>query len=501
MTPLLRIVAIDGVLGSGKTTVARRLAPALELHYLDTGAMYRSVALACLWSNTALDDHNGVVELARTSEIEVRSVDGIQQVRLNGDDVTEAIRAPDVARAASSVATIPAVRAVMVSQQRTWANRHGGGVLEGRDIATVVFPDAPVKIFLTASVNERAQRRHNEQPNRTFDEVKADLEWRDRQDSEREADPLRIADGATVVDTTGMTLEDVVAHVTTIAKEGLAAMHTDTTNSENSENSENSTNSTNSHEKVRAAENVRSGEDGQSREDGAQDTPTVENVIVKHAQALVRPPTRFEKVLWQVIRTVIVGACRLLFRVTVEGLEHVPANGAYLVSPTHRSVVDSFVVPIITKRRIRFLGKESVFKYRALVPLWHAMGGIRVVRGTTDRESMRICMAAMAGGEPLAVYPEGRRKEGPVVEDLFDGPAFMAIKAGVPILPIGIGGSENAMGKGRKIPRPAKIHLIIGPLLNNPPMPTASGRSSVRALTSSLQAELQRLFDLAKTRV
>ena len=140
----LPLVAIDGVLGSGKTTVAQRLAAKLGLQYLDTGAMYRSVGLASAWANVLLSDESGVTAIAVAADIDVRcDVDGVQQVRLNGDDVTTEIRTPEAARAASTVATIAGVRAALVAQQRIWGNRHGGGVLEGRDIATVVFPEAP----------------------------------------------------------------------------------------------------------------------------------------------------------------------------------------------------------------------------------------------------------------------------------------------------------------------------------------------------------------------
>ncbi len=478
--PVPHVVAIDGVLGSGKTTVARQLAQRLQLDYLDTGAMYRCVALACLWSDVALDDAAAVAEVARTADIEVRTdADGAQQVRLNGDDVTDAIRSPEAARGAASVATIAAVREAMVHQQRNWALQRGGGVLEGRDIATVVFPNAPVKVFLTASADERAERRQKEQPNRTLEEVRADLDWRDKQDSEREADPLRVADGAVVVDTTGMSLSEVVDRVTDLAATGFGRGVVTAKRAD----------------KMLTAEGATA--DG-TLEPGTIKTESGDtNALLKHAEATMRPPTAFERGLWVVVRLVLTAVSRLYFRVSVVGLEHVPAAGAYLVAPTHRSILDSVVLPVITKRRIRFLGKESIFKYKPLVPLFHAMGGIRVVRGTTDRESMRICMAAMAAGEPLVAFPEGTRKEGPIIEGLFDGPAFMAVKAGVPILPIGIGGSDRALRRHQKFPRPVKIRMVIGPALNNPPS-TSTGRSTVRTLTANLQNELQRLYDIAE---
>ena len=126
------------------------------------------------------------------------------------------------------------------------------------------------------------------------------------------------------------------------------------------------------------------------------------------------------------------------------------------------------------------------------------MGGIRVERGTTDRESMKACIDALTRGEPVVVFPEGRRRSGPIVEDLFDGAAYMAAKAGVPIVPVGIGGSERAMSSHHKLPRPKKIHVIIGPPL---PPPQGNSRRAQHQTTEQLKKELQRLFDLAQARI
>ena len=217
----LRVVAIDGVLGAGKTTVAKRLSEALGLEYLDTGAMYRGVALACVESGVDLEDTAAVAGIAEAVTIDVHSTGHAQVVMLDGRVVTDDIRRPDVAIAASRVATIGAVRENLVARQRAWARARGGGVLEGRDIATVVFPMAPAKIFLTADVHERTARRHAEQPDRAYDEVRADLEWRDANDANRAVDPLRVADGATVLDTTGLSLDQVVERATALARATL----------------------------------------------------------------------------------------------------------------------------------------------------------------------------------------------------------------------------------------------------------------------------------------
>lgn len=465
----LRIVAIDGVLGAGKTSVAKRLADVLGLEYLDTGAMYRAVALACLRAGASLDDASAVASVAATARIQLgHHADGSVSVLLDGAEVATEIRSPEVTRAASRVATYAGVREHLVAQQRQWAQLRGGGVLEGRDIATAVFPDAPAKIFLTASVEERARRRHVEQPDRSLGEVVADLEWRDNNDSSRAADPLRVADGATVLDTTGLTLDEVVVKAEAIARSALDSTAATTT--------------------ATAAATA-------TTANLTTSAPGAGNVSVS-AEPLLR------RVVFRTVRTLVVGLVRVYFRVRIEGIENVPKTGAFLVSPVHRSNVDSVVVPAITRRRMRFLGKETMWKYRQLAGLFDILGGIKVVRGTTDRESMRLCLTALEQGEPVVVYPEGRRKEGPVVDDLFDGVAYMAVKAGVAIVPIGIGGSAKAMGLSHRFPRPKPIHLVIGRPLSVPAgLSPASSRKAIRALTVELRAEMQRLFDEAQASV
>lgn len=440
----LRVVAIDGVLGAGKTTVAKRLSEALALEYLDTGAMYRGVALACVEAGIDLDDGAAVEAVARAAAIDVRSAGDVQVVVLDGRVVTDEIRRPDVAIAASRVATIAGVRENLVARQREWARARGGGVLEGRDIATVVFPSAPAKIFLTAEVHERATRRHAEQPDRSYEDVLADLQWRDDNDANRAVDPLRIARGATVLDTTGLRLDEVVARATVIAQESLAAAAVPL----------------DAHPPVHA--------------------------------------TRFARVVFRVGHGLDMILIRVYFRATFEGRENIPKSGAFVLSPVHRSNVDTVVLPGVTRRRMRFLGKQSMWKFAPMGKVFDILGAIKVHRGSTDRESMRACIAALEAGEPLVVYPEGTRKEGPVVEDLFDGAAYLANKVGVPIIPVGIGGSARAMSRSHRLPRPHKMHMIIG----KPLYPDKSaGRKAVKLLTAALQVELQRLFDDAQARV
>jgi len=214
----LRIVGVDGPAGSGKSTITRLVAVALDLEVLDTGAMYRVVTLAALESGTALDDGPALGALARRHRIGLGPADA---VTLDGRDVRAEIRGPEVTGAVSTVSAQPEVREVLVDLQRAWMAERGGGVVEGRDITTVVFPDAPLKVYLTASEAERARRRAADEAaaDRPADAaaVEADLKRRDALDSGRAAAPLAVADDAVVLDTTGLTIDDVVGEVVRLA--------------------------------------------------------------------------------------------------------------------------------------------------------------------------------------------------------------------------------------------------------------------------------------------
>ncbi len=202
----VRVIAIDGPAGSGKSTVARRLAERLGLEYLDTGAMYRSVAFAAMAREVDLADSEAVVELARTSDIRVEDT----SVIVDGVDATTQIRGPEVTRSVSTVAAISGVREMLRVRQRAWVMERGGGVLEGRDIGTVVFPDADLKVYLSASAHVRAARRAGEVSALDYETVAADLAARDAADSSRQHDPLAQAPDAVHIDTTDLSVDEVV---------------------------------------------------------------------------------------------------------------------------------------------------------------------------------------------------------------------------------------------------------------------------------------------------
>lgn len=430
----MNVVAIDGPVGAGKSTVSRAVASRLGLAHLDTGSMYRSVALAAL--KEGIDPESASpAELARVAA--AADVKVGDRVLLDGEDVTDQLRSPEVGRAVSAVAACPEVRAELVKRQRAWAVEHGGGVLDGRDIASVVFPDATLKVFLTASDEERAGRR-------SVDEDATALARRDRLDSTRAASPLAVAPGAAVVDSTGRGVDEVVEEIVGLF---LAASN-----------------------------------------------GTVQDAAPPDG------PSGAARVLYWVCRSAIWALCKGYWRVSIEGTENVPPAGAYVLAPVHRSFIDFGMVALVTPRRVRFMGKESLWKLAWFGRFISALGAFPVNRRAADRESLRRCIEVIRGGEPLVLFPEGTRRSGPVVTDLFEGAAYVAIRTGVPIVPIGIGGSEQALQKGRRVPRPVKVHVVVGPpLVPLPPKPSGHpSRRAVRELSAALHAELQRLFDGAR---
>ena len=208
-----------------------------------------------------------------------------------------------------------------------------------------------------------------------------------------------------------------------------------------------------------------------------------------------------ERLFYRVVRGLAVIVCRLYMRMTVEGQGNLPTDGPFIIAPIHRSNVDTLIVGTALSNRPRYLAKDSMWKNRQVGWLVSAMGGFPVARGTADREALRRCIEVIEGGESLVLFPEGERKSGKVVQSLFDGASYVASKTGVPIVPIGIGGSERVMPKGAKMIWPHKVHAIIGEPLR--PSRDESGkvpRAAIKELTEQLHGELQSLFDRAETR-
>jgi len=197
---------------------------------------------------------------------------------------------------------------------------------------------------------------------------------------------------------------------------------------------------------------------------------------------------------------------KLWFRVSVEGSEQVPATGGYILAPgAHRSILDTPIAALASPRVLRFMGAENYFAIPGLGFFLRSMGGFPVERAMTDRGALRAAEGVLARGEPLVIFPEGTRQHGQAIIEMKEGASFLACRAGVPIVPVGIGGAERAMPKGGRFPRPRRIAVVVGAPIYPPPRSEGPGggrvkRSQVRRLTEELQANLQVLFDDAQQR-
>lgn len=215
------IIAIDGPAGAGKSTIAKLIAKQLGLVYIDTGAMYRAVGLKAKRNKIACSEQEKIEEMLKNTEVELKNENGATAVYLDGENVSTEIRLPEISRMASDISAVPVVRYAMVEMQRSMANKTDT-ILDGRDIGTFVLPNADVKIFLTASVEERAERRYKELiargENVKREDVRSDIEKRDYNDSHRALAPLKKADDATEVDTTGMTIDQVCEKIISLVR-------------------------------------------------------------------------------------------------------------------------------------------------------------------------------------------------------------------------------------------------------------------------------------------
>jgi 1-acyl-sn-glycerol-3-phosphate acyltransferase len=213
-----------------------------------------------------------------------------------------------------------------------------------------------------------------------------------------------------------------------------------------------------------------------------------------------RLPTRAELAWYKFCRVLLFIPVRLMWRPTISGRENLPQTTAYILAPVHRSYVDTLLTGYVTTRRLRYMAKSAVFAKPWAAKLFGSLGGFPVRRGTPDRDALKVCEQALAGGEPVVLFPEGTRCSGPVLGPLQGGPAFLALRANVPIVPVGIGGSERSMPIGAKWVRPARIGIVVGKPIWPPPRTGTDRvpRRLITELTDRLRDDLQAAFDQAR---
>jgi cytidylate kinase len=416
------VVAIDGPAGSGKSTVARAVARALGLRYLDTGSLYRAVTRRVLDAGIDPADSEAVAERARAVELSVDTGPDAPAVQADGLDLTTAVRSPEVTAAVSAVSAVPQVREHLLAVQRKVIG-DGGIVVEGRDIGTTVAPDAPIKVFLTAKPEIRAHRRTLESTSSpdagALLTVEADLRRRDAHDAGRSTSPLTKAPDAVEIDTTELPVDKVVARIVDLAAAVPADPEEPT-------------------QHTRAV--IYDGEPG---------TPFVRSVAHPH---------RWVMRLCRVIGRVLFP---LVFRMRVVGRDNVPAAGPVIIAGNHTGFLDGPTVFATARRMPYFLVKAEMYTGGPYARLLDWLGQIPINRGRPDRTALRRGLGVLTDGHPLGMFPEGSRGSGDL-ESVQHGIAYLALRAGCPIVPVACFGTGDANFAGRRRLRRARVDVDYG---------------------------------------
>ena len=398
-------VALDGPSGAGKSTIAKAVAAKMKYVYVDTGAMYRAVACYMVTSGTDLDNKDEIIAKLKDISIKLEYMDGVQHVILNGEDVSEKIRTPEISMAASKTSAIPEVRTFLFDLQQTMA-KENDIIMDGRDIGTVVLPNADVKVFLTASAEERAKRHFKELQEKgdpsTYEEVLRDIEQRDYNDTHRETAPLKKADDAVEVDTTKLDLQQSIDEICRVISEKLGEKKNNVPVTE---------------KKERAP-----------------------RVIME-----VRPISRTKHlnplkiVLYGLMRWIVIGLYHIYYDIRWEGTENVPKDGGNIFASNHRSYQDPVFIALHTRVPLSYMAKEELFNgNKAFKTLITTMGAFPVSRGKGDTAVIDTSIDKLEMGRNLAIFPEGTRSLDGKVGKGKTGVALIAAVAQTKIIPVGI---------------------------------------------------------------
>ena len=393
------VVAIDGPAGSGKGTITYIIAKKMKLNSIDTGAMYRCVTLACIRNNVDISNLDSVKQVLDSINIELIKEKDDLIVKLNGEDVSKEIRENPVNKMVSQVSAMKEVRDKLVELQRKMAESQDV-IMEGRDITTVVFPNDDVKIYLDAKLEERARRRFSQNQSKniecTYEEVLEDMRKRDENDMNKPYGALKKTDDAILVDSTNLTQKEVVKKIEKIIK-------------------------------------------------------TMKKVDKLEPKIYwERPETKWKLFVRKITKGFLRTLYKIAFRMEITGEENktkAGENGGFIICANHVNFLDAVAVVVFSKEKIRFIGKYDLAKVGIIRWLEHLFDVIPIKRNTQDLEAMKRCLKALKNGEILGIFPEGTRKGMAKNQKVKNGAAFMAIKSGVPVVPVGISGSFKPFGK------------------------------------------------------
>jgi len=445
------VVALDGPASSGKSSVGSAAAARLGLRFVDTGLIYRALTALALREGAATDDAAALVPLVDRVALGDDGAGRLARVLLDGEDATATIHTQEVDAAVSAVSQVPEVRTALLERQRSMA-ADGGIILAGRDIGTVVLPDAPLKLYLDASVEERASRRIAERGlDPEGDEanvVREQLRTRDAQDRGRAVAPLRPADDAVVLSTDGLGFEqavDLVAAAITRADLAAAAAPDAAPSPAPDAAPSPAPDAAPSAPVVPRA----------ARTTPQPVAPAKRNRVIEIAMRLDNDQSLFVRMVALVSRIF----ARSFARIRVEGLDQIPRTGPVILAANHISnfdpvVMGSWITPALKRRRIHWLGKRELFDWPGFGWI-AASGGVHPVdRGTADVEAYRLATRILEAGFVLFIFPEGTRSPTGELQEAKDGLAALAMRTGATIVPIGINNSDAVWAKGHRLPSP-----------------------------------------------
>lgn len=401
-------IAIDGPGGAGKSSVAKAVASELQIIYVDTGALYRTIGMFMMESSVDLKNADDVISNLDKFNLELKFTDGKQVILLNGNDVGDSIRTPEVSMAASYVSAIPEVRQFLLDMQRNIA-KSNSVIMDGRDIGTVILPDAEVKIFLTASPEARAKRRYDELLSRgsnvTYEQVYNEMVQRDSNDANRTVAPCVAADDAIILDNSNFDPVETAAEVVRIIKEKQQSIEK-TCDSSNSEIS-----------------------------DATEILKSKKSTFYMKAHKIFAPFFRW------------------IMRLNPIGAENIPEDGGIIFCSNHIGAVDVISIAACTTRQISFVAKKELFSLPLLGKLITALGAIKIDRGGNDVGAIKASITAAKKGNAVAIFPQGHRYPGinPATTPKRNGAALIAYRSGCDVIPVCIQTKNGKYGILRQV--------------------------------------------------
>ncbi len=450
------IITIDGPAGSGKSTVAKLLAKTLGVSFLDTGAMYRAVTLAAMRAGADMNNEDKLLEIIQTHSFKFTAHKDGMAAFVDGMDVTEQIRRPEVTANVRHIASKAALRAELVNMQRQFAAGRKQIITEGRDQGTVAFEDADLKFYLTADLRERARRRRAELQakgdTQGLEQIEEAIEHRDKSDEDRAVGPLKPAHDAIVIDTTNLSLEDVVEKVLRCVREKC----------------------------------LRSKDRRQKTEDRRQKVRPPSSVLRPPA-VLCRLPSGLRPAWYWLARWACRLFCILFFRFRSFGRENVPVEGPFILASNHQSFLDPVFCGVPLRRQLLFMARESLFSNKFFGVLIRSVDAIPVKRDQADIASIRQVIARLNQGRGICLFPEATRTSDGRIQQLKPGLGLLCRRSQAAIVPVLIDGAFECWPRHKKIFSSGTINVCFGKLIEYEQIRNMNDEMLASVLTDKLR--------------